>query len=146
MSNDTIEAIPPVAAPLSQRRLSASPEELDGKTEKKSDLGVEAPAMRAQPASPKNEDGPPATATGPPEPASMKEVAQAISERLAEVQERGYLRELRFDYQHVGEGVFQLKVLDARTDKVLRTIPSEEQLEFSRKLERFLGLLIDEQV
>ncbi len=75
----------------------------------------------------------------------MQDVAEAIGKRLAEVQERGYLRELRFDYEHVGDGVFQLKVLDARTDKVLRTIPSEEQIEFAKKLERFLGLLVDEQ-
>ena len=146
MSDDTIEAIPPVAAPLPQRRLSASPDEPDSKISKESNLGVEPPAKSAQPTRSRFKDEPRATSTGPPERVSMEEVAQAIGERLAEVQERGYLRELRFDYEHVGEGVFQLKVLDARTDKVLRTIPSEEQLEFSKKLERFLGLLIDEQV
>ncbi len=88
-------------------------------------------------------EGPP-----PPEQPSPREVADRLQERLAEAQDRGYLRELRFEYEDPNNDTvgIRLKIRDARTDKLLRTIPPEDQAEFSEKLGRFLGLLLDEQV
>ena len=144
MTSELLDAVPPVTSVSPLR-----PEEKVGTRTKdvshrESEVPATAPA--GQPVGQRQEPVPRKEGTGPPEDQpSMQDVAEAIGKRLAEVQERGYLRELRFDYEHVGDGVFQLKVLDARTDKVLRTIPSEEQIEFAKKLERFLGLLVDEQ-
>ena len=144
MTSEILDAVPPVTSVSPLR-----PQEKAGAQKKdESHQSKSAPTITpaGQPVGQRQEPVPRKEGTGPPDQPSMQEVAEAIGKHLAEVQERGYLRELRFDYEHVEEGVFQLKVLDARTDKVLRTIPSEEQIEFAKKLERFLGLLIDEQV
>ncbi|HNX19986.1 MAG TPA: flagellar protein FlaG [Acidobacteriota bacterium] len=52
-------------------------------------------------------------------------------------------RTTRLDVQVDEDGVMMVKVRDARTDKVVREIPPEDLVEFSRKMRRYLGLLMD---
>ncbi len=77
----------------------------------------------------------------PPDP---KKAAERIREKLREIHEKGYLRELRMDVEIEQDlGLVMVKIIDARTDKVIRTVPPREQVEFARKMEAFLGLLFD---
>ncbi len=77
----------------------------------------------------------------PPDP---KKAAERIRQRLREIHEKGYLRELRMDVEVEHDlGLVMVKIIDARTDKVIRTVPPKEQVEFARKMEMFLGLLFD---
>lgn len=52
----------------------------------------------------------------------------------------------RLDIEVAKDGQVIVKVRDAETDKVVREIPPEELIEFGRKLERYLGLLLDKKV
>lgn len=72
-----------------------------------------------------------------------EEAQKRLTEALDEARSKGYLRELNLQYEFTESGSMVIKVMDARTDKLVRTIPSEEQLAFARGMERFLGLLFD---
>ncbi len=72
--------------------------------------------------------------------------AERLKQRFEEIQDRGYLRELRLEHEILDSGRIVVKIHDARTDKVIRTLPPEDQLAFSERLEDTLGLLFDEQV
>ncbi len=141
MSADSIKAVAPVASSTFEGRTGVEAREgvstKSEETKAVSDDERQAVEPAREPEIPRD--------TGPPKRPSTEEVAQRIQERLAEAQSKGYLRELRFHYESREDGVFQLKVIDAKTDKVLRTIPHEEQIEFAERLDNFLGLLIDEQ-
>lgn len=148
MSTDSITAVAPVASSTFEGRSSLETRNNEEKRADEADGTRNAPPaemVQRETTVDQKEDTAAEQATGPPERPSTEEVAQRINARLAEAQEKGYLRELSFKYETLEGGVLQLKVMDAKTDKVLRTIPHEDQIEFAERLDRFLGLLIDEQ-
>ena len=71
-----------------------------------------------------------------------QEVAQ-FEEKFAKIQSRGYLRELKLEYEINEGGDVIVTILDAQTEKVIRTLPPEEQREFGRRLQETIGLLFD---
>lgn len=54
------------------------------------------------------------------------------------------LRARRLEYEVREDGVVVVKVRDAETDKVILTVPPEEQLELARRLEQYFGRVLDE--
>ena len=74
----------------------------------------------------------------------VEELTQKFSQHLAKLHDEGYLRELRLDYEQLDDGDLKVKILDARTDKVIREIPPEDQVEFAKRMEEVLGLIMDE--
>jgi flagellar protein FlaG len=74
----------------------------------------------------------------------VEELTQKFSEHLAKLHDEGYLRELRLDYEQLDDGDLKVKIMDARTDKVIREIPPEDQVEFAKRMEEVLGLIMDE--
>ena len=78
---------------------------------------------------------------GPPQ---VEELAEKFEEHLESLHAQGYLRELRLDYENLEDGGLVVKIMDARTDKVIREIPPEDQIEFAKRMEEVLGLIMDE--
>jgi flagellar protein FlaG len=74
----------------------------------------------------------------------IDELAEKFSEHLDNLHSQGYLRELRLDYENLEGGDLLVKIMDARTDKVIREIPPEDQVEFAKRMEEVLGLIMDE--
>jgi uncharacterized FlaG/YvyC family protein len=74
----------------------------------------------------------------------VEQLARKFSEHLENLHEHGYLRELKLDYENLEGDQLMVKIVDARTDKTIRTIPPEDQVEFARRMEEFLGLIMDE--
>ncbi len=100
---------------------------------------------RASRQEPSPETAPTAKARGGELPPDPKKAAERIRQKLREIHEKGYLRELRMDVEIEDDlGLVMVKIIDARTDKVIRTVPPKEQVEFARKMEAFLGLLFDQ--
>jgi flagellar protein FlaG len=79
-----------------------------------------------------------------PAPEQIEELAEKFSEHLENLHSQGYLRELRLDYENLEGGDLMVKIMDARTDKVIREIPPEDQVEFAKRMEEVLGLIMDE--
>ena len=75
-----------------------------------------------------------------------EEAALRLRERFEEIQTRGYLRELKLEHSVTDGGRIVVKIRDARTDKVIREVPPEDQVEFAERLEENLGVLFDRQV
>ena len=71
----------------------------------------------------------------------MADVVQYLQKAVAVADPAN--RTTRLDVQVGEDGVMMVKVRDARTDKVVREIPPEDLVEFSRKMRRYLGLLMD---
>jgi len=106
------------------------------------DAELSLPGGREQPPPGTRTAGRPGEADLPADPART---AEKLRERLREIHEKGYLRELRMDVEIERDlGLVMVKIIDARTDKVIRTVPPREQVEFARKMEAFLGLLFDQ--
>ena len=80
------------------------------------------------------------------EPDRGEETAIRLRERFEEIQTRGYLRELKLEHSVTDGGRIVVKIRDARTDKVIREVPPEDQVEFAERLEENLGVLFDRQV
>lgn len=99
------------------------------------------PRHQAEPA---RSRGAAAENTTPPAHEQIEELSRQFSEHLQRLHEKGYLRELRLDYERLDGGGLQVKILDARTDKVIRQIPPEEQVEFAQRMEEVLGVIMDE--
>lgn len=92
-----------------------------------------------------------------PEPGPKESVPHAAAEQLAREKaaqvaeadrhrrrEAGNaIRQTRLDISVSDDGELLVKVRDARTDKVVRTIPPDELVEFGRKLKQYQGLLLD---
>ncbi len=55
-----------------------------------------------------------------------------MGEALEKAEARGFLRRTSVRYEFTDNGTMVIKVMDARTDKLVRTIPPEEQLAFAR--------------
>lgn len=77
--------------------------------------------------------------------AAMEEVRRRMNDALDQAEAKGYLRRTSVRYEFTESGSMIIKVMDSRTDKLVRMIPPEEQLAFARGLERYFGLLIDRQ-
>jgi flagellar protein FlaG len=77
-------------------------------------------------------------------PELVEELAERFAEHLENLHAQGYLRELRLDYENLEDGDLVVKIMDARTDKVIREIPPEDQVEFAKRMEEVLGLIMDE--
>jgi flagellar protein FlaG len=77
------------------------------------------------------------------QPSEPVDTAELVS-RLDQLNRSGELQNVRFEYEVTDGGSVVIKVKDAKTDKVIREIPPEEQQQFSRKLRDYLGLLFDE--
>ncbi len=80
------------------------------------------------------------------EPEPREDAAARLQERFEEIQTRGYLRELKLEHSVTDGGRIVVKIRDARTDKVIREVPPEDQVEFAERLEENLGVLFDRQV
>ncbi len=75
--------------------------------------------------------------------AALEEARRRMGEALEKAEARGFLRRTSVRYEFTDDGTMVIKVMDARTDKLVRTIPPEEQLAFARGLEQYFGLLVD---
>ncbi|GAB4369165.1 MAG: hypothetical protein Kow0062_02910 [Acidobacteriota bacterium] len=76
---------------------------------------------------------------------SIRETVDRLKEQLERVRAQGYLREIRMDVEVDRESNdIMVKILDARTEKVIREIPPEEQVTFAKKLGEVLGLIFEE--
>lgn len=75
---------------------------------------------------------------------STEDVLKQLDEQFKEMQAKGYLREVRMKISVDDEGVMNVKILDAATDKVIREIPPESQTEFARHLREAAGVVFDE--
>lgn len=75
---------------------------------------------------------------------NVEHLTQKFREHLENLHDHGYLRELKLDYERLEGDQLMVKIVDARTDKTIRTIPPEDQVEFARRMEEFLGLIMDE--
>ncbi len=76
---------------------------------------------------------------------AVRDTVEQLREQLERVREQGYLREIRMDVEVDRESNdIMVKILDARTEKVIREIPPEDQVEFARKLGEVLGLIFEE--
>lgn len=74
----------------------------------------------------------------PEDPAALKtKVEQAVSSAA--------IQQVTFRYETTEDGNIIIKIKDAETDKVIKQIPPEGQVEFARKLRDFLGILFDKQ-
>ncbi|UCF67829.1 MAG: flagellar protein FlaG [Acidobacteriota bacterium] len=135
MTGELMKSIQPVASSLTANEHQ---EGGAGAIRPRSPAADESDAQRV-------EDQQPAPAEGTKESAAatIAQVTQALGERLEEIRARGYLRELRLDYEIREEGQVMVKILDAKTDKVIRTVPQEEQLELARRMDEYLGVLLD---
>ena len=89
-------------------------------------------------------DGPSLEAKAKKAQENVEELTRKFREHLDNLHDHGYLRELKLDYEHLDTGDLMVKIIDARTDKTIRTIPPEEHVEFARRMEEFLGLIMDE--
>ncbi len=97
-----------------------------------------------------------------PEPAPREPDARAVAEQLTRETEAqleradkqraqrhreaagdNAIRQTRLDISVTDDGELLVKVRDARTDKVVRTIPPDELVEFGRKMKQYIGLILD---
>ncbi|RMG43579.1 MAG: flagellar protein FlaG [Acidobacteria bacterium] len=106
--------------------------------------GPSPPAVRPEPPAAPPPRAAETAGDRPPVPADAPQFLEDLKRQLAEIQARGSLRQLRLDYEIRDGNVVVVKILDAETDKVIRTVPPEEQLELARRLEEYLGLVLDE--
>jgi uncharacterized FlaG/YvyC family protein len=85
-----------------------------------------------------------------PQVASVRNTAQDTADprnliqQLDQITAQGGLQQVRFEFEPLDHGAVVVKVRDLQTDTVIRQIPPEAQLEFSKKLQSFIGLLFDE--
>ncbi|MEK7466934.1 MAG: flagellar protein FlaG [Planctomycetota bacterium] len=90
---------------------------------------------------------PPATPREPPapEPKPTPGVAEGIKAAIEQANARAARQsvDLRFGI-HEASGEFYVRVLDPSTNKVLKTVPPEQLLDFRAALERSIGILFDE--
>jgi flagellar protein FlaG len=129
----------PLVTEPSDRPTPRRPDE-DERTQEAKDSALRAPATV-----PPERSVVPARAAEAPDEEVYREVAEAMKAHLEEIHEKGYLRELRMEVDVSREdGSMQVKVLDARTDKVIRTVPPEEQIQFAQRMTELFGLLFDE--
>jgi len=145
MSHDSLIHVQPIAVP--QEPVSpVQPERPSPDAVPRVDRGAEATAPR---------DAPPGAPDAGRETSgefrrgleAVRETVDRLREQLERVREQGYLREIRMDV-NVDDKLNRIvvKVLDARTEKVIREIPPEEQVAFARKLGEVLGLIFEETV
>lgn len=82
------------------------------------------------------------TNAGEEEPKPDRETIKKTVEKLNKISE-GLGHRLSFDLYDVTDE-FYSKVIDRRTNKVVKLLPPKEVLEFHRKLQEALGAMIDE--
>ncbi|MFN7967167.1 MAG: flagellar protein FlaG [Acidobacteriota bacterium] len=76
--------------------------------------------------------------------ASVRDPA-ALKAKVEQAAATANLTQVKFQYETTDDGNIIIKVKDAQTDKVIKQIPPEGQVEFARKLRDFLGILFDQQ-
>lgn len=69
----------------------------------------------------------------------------AIKAKVEQAASAAAIQQVTFRYETTEDGNIIIKIKDAETDKVIKQIPPEEQVEFGRKLRDFLGILFDKQ-
>ncbi len=69
----------------------------------------------------------------------------ALKAKVQQAAASANLKQVTFQYETTDDGNIIIKVKDAQTDKVIKQIPPEGQVEFARKLRDFLGILFDQQ-
>lgn len=74
---------------------------------------------------------------------SAEEVIKQFNEQFQAMQARGFLREVRMQVSISDEGMVSVKILDARTEKVIREIPPKDQAEFAKHLREAAGMVFD---
>jgi flagellar protein FlaG len=77
-----------------------------------------------------------------PEKAAAAAVSKKQAAAPAEESGAGALPSTRMEVRVADDGVLMVKVLDARTDKVVRELPPEELVESAKKMRRYIGVLL----
>lgn len=76
-------------------------------------------------------------------PANAEQILKAISDLQDSMETLN--RKINFDVDQAS-GRFHVKVIDTKTDKVIREIPPEQVLKIAARMKELIGLLFDETV
>lgn len=117
-------------------------------SELQADLPAVAPRSAAEGAPTPEAGSPPATAASTTAAVRRNETVDDRQRKLLDKlreqvgQETG--RDVRMEVAVDQAGHYVVKILDTKTDKLLRQIPAEEVLKFAEHLNEYLGVVLDE--
>jgi len=101
------------------------------------------PEPRRADAAPRKQEAPAPGRDRPPEAPTPEDIQAKLRQQFELMQSQGLMRQVRMEYVVSNRGLEMVKVRDEKTDKVIRTIPQEELVEFARRMQVLQGVLFD---